>query len=54
ERTREIGLRMAVGAKRAHILLQFLMEALIMTAIGGMLGVGTGIGIARLLTTVIG
>jgi len=54
ERTREIGLRMAVGAKRAHILLQFLMEALIMTAIGGMLGVGTGIGIARLLTTMIG
>lgn len=54
ERTREIGLRMAVGAKRAHILLQFLMEALIMTAIGGILGVGTGIGIARLLTTMIG
>ena len=54
ERTREIGLRMAVGAKRAHILLQFLMEALIMTAIGGLLGVGTGIGIARLLTTMIG
>ena len=54
ERTREIGLRMAVGAKRAHILLQFLIEAIIMTAIGGVLGVGTGIGIARLLTTVIG
>lgn len=54
ERTREIGLRMAVGAKRTHILLQFLMEALIMTAVGGMLGVGTGIGIARLLTTMIG
>ena len=54
ERTREIGLRMAVGAKRAHILLQFLIEAIIMTAIGGMLGVGAGIGIARLLTTMIG
>ena len=54
ERTREIGLRMAVGAKRAHILLQFLIEAIIMTAIGGVLGVGTGIGIARLLTTMIG
>ncbi|HXV67645.1 MAG TPA: ABC transporter permease [Nitrospira sp.] len=54
ERTREIGLRMAVGAKRAHILLQFLIEAIIMTAIGGALGVGTGIGIARLLTTMIG
>lgn len=54
ERTREIGLRMAVGAKRAHILLQFLIEAVIMTAIGGALGVGAGIGIARLLTTMIG
>jgi putative ABC transport system permease protein len=54
ERTREIGLRMAVGAKRAHILLQFLIEAVIMTAIGGALGVGAGIVIARLLTTMIG
>jgi len=54
ERTREIGLRMAVGAKRAHILLQFLIEAIIMTAIGGVLGVATGIGISLLLTTMIG
>jgi putative ABC transport system permease protein len=54
ERTREIGLRMAVGAKRAHILLQFLIEAVIMTAMGGALGVGAGIVIARLLTTMIG
>jgi len=54
ERTREIGLRMAVGAKRAHILLQFLIEAIIMTAIGGVLGVAAGIGISLLLTTMIG
>ena len=54
ERTREIGLRMAVGAKRAHILLQFLIEAVIMTSIGGLVGVGTGIGIARLFTAMIG
>ena len=54
ERTREIGLRMAVGAKRAHILLQFLIEAIIMTAIGGVLGVALGIGISLLLTTMIG
>jgi len=54
ERTKEIGLRMAVGAKRRHILLQFLIEAMIMTAIGGAIGVGAGIGIARLLTTMIG
>lgn len=54
ERTREIGLRMAVGAKRKHILLQFLIEAIIMTAIGGALGVGAGIVIARLMTAMIG
>jgi putative ABC transport system permease protein len=54
ERTREIGLRMAVGAKRAHILLQFLIEAIILTAIGGALGVGAGIAIARLMTAMIG
>lgn len=54
ERTREIGLRMAVGAKRMHILLQFLIEAIIMTTIGGLLGVAAGIGIAQLLTKLIG
>ena len=54
ERTREIGLRMAVGAKRAHILLQFLIESIIMTTIGGVLGVAAGIGISLLLTTMIG
>ena len=54
ERTREIGLRMAVGAKRCHILLQFLIEAIIMTVIGGLLGVAAGIGGARLLTAIVG
>jgi putative ABC transport system permease protein len=54
ERTREIGLRMAVGAKRRHILLQFLIEAIIMTVIGGVLGVAAGIGGARLLTKLVG
>jgi putative ABC transport system permease protein len=45
---------MAVGAKRRHILLQFLIEAIIMTVIGGVLGVAAGIGGARLLTVMVG
>jgi putative ABC transport system permease protein len=54
ERTREIGLRMAVGARRRHILLQFLIEGIIMTVIGGVLGVLGGIGAARALTRMVG
>ena len=54
ERTKEIGLRMAVGAKRSHILLQFLIEAIIMTVIGGTIGVVAGIGGAKLLTMIVG
>ena len=43
ERTREIGLRKAVGAKRLDILLQFLIEAVMMCGVGGAIGVGVGI-----------
>lgn len=50
ERIREIGLRRALGAKRRHIRFQFLAEALVLTIIGG----AVGIGIAYLLTTVVG
>jgi len=49
ERTREIGLRMAVGAKARHILVQFLVEASILSLAGGFLGVVFGVGSAHLV-----
>jgi putative ABC transport system permease protein len=49
ERTREIGLRMAVGARRMDILCQFLVEALLLSAVGGLLGIAAGTGAASLI-----
>ncbi|HSN27898.1 MAG TPA: ABC transporter permease, partial [Kofleriaceae bacterium] len=49
ERTREIGVRMAVGAKPGHILAQFLVEALTLSLLGGLLGVAGGLGTAEWL-----
>ena len=43
ERTREIGIRMAVGAKGRHILVQFLVEAMILSVIGGIIGIALGL-----------
>ncbi len=54
ERTKEIGVRMAVGAKRLHILTQFLIEAMTLSLLGGVIGVMVGVAGARLTTVIAG
>lgn len=49
ERTREIGVRMAVGANRKDILMQFVVEALVLSVSGGLVGIGVGIAASRVL-----
>jgi putative ABC transport system permease protein len=50
ERTREIGIRRALGAKRRDITEQFLIEAVVLSGVGGILGVGLGIGVPHIVT----
>lgn len=54
ERTREIGIRKALGARRSDVLSQFLIESSTMALVGGLLGVALGIFVAKTVTLLIG
>jgi putative ABC transport system permease protein len=47
ERIKEIGLRMAIGATPANILWQFILEAVVLSTVGGAIGIGVGVGAAK-------
>jgi putative ABC transport system permease protein len=54
ERTREIGIRLAIGARPGDVLGQFMVEALVLSALGGLVGILLGVGVALLLPRVTG
>jgi len=54
ERTREIGIRRAIGAKQGDIIRQFLMEAVLISIVGGLIGIGFGFTLSRLIATAAG
>ena len=51
ERTREIGLRLAIGARGSDVLMQFLIEAVVISMVGGSVGIATGFGVSEILRT---